>query len=529
MKFNIQDYPIVFLDYDEPNADSNYKRILEVYEKTLRVSGIKGSDTAHKQVATIVGDAKRVTIIDGDNFVHSNLLNCQIELVDTVDLDNSVISFSALNPVNGNCYGNGGIKNWPVSLLKTMQTHENSTDKNSVDFDFTTYLQLNRHMSETHINASPLQAWRAGFREGVKLCMENGKIVNDLSEINWRNYDRLWRWMHLGLDLENGLWAIYGARMAVYLALVTKYDIANLRDFDNLNSMFNGANESYQHKILDEANRIGNLIKIKTNDHKIKNVLSPEESIDFKKIPCILRSTETFIKYKFHPPYDIVFISYDEPNADETFEKLKERFPKVKRVHGVKGIHNAHIAAAKLCATDYFWVVDGDNDVVENFEFEYEVNFYEEPKVRVWRCQNPINGLVYGYGGVKLLPRMQTIQMNTLSTDMTTSISKVYEPIFKISSITNFNTDPFHTWRSSFRECVKLSSQVIERQNDEETLSRLNTWCTVGLDKPFGKYAIDGAKQGREFGTKNKGNIEQLKLINDFNWLKSKFDETYNQ
>ena len=50
--------------------------------------------------------------------------------------------------------------------------------------------------------------------------------------------------------------------------------------------------------------------------------------------------------------YDIVFISYQEPNADENYDKLKERFPLAKRVHGVKGIHQAHIEAAKKCIED---------------------------------------------------------------------------------------------------------------------------------------------------------------------------------
>ena len=53
--------------------------------------------------------------------------------------------------------------------------------------------------------------------------------------------------------------------------------------------------------------------------------------------------------------YDIVFISYNEPNADANFERLQARFPTVKRVHGVKGIHQAHIAAAKKCFTKMFW------------------------------------------------------------------------------------------------------------------------------------------------------------------------------
>ena len=45
--------------------------------------------------------------------------------------------------------------------------------------------------------------------------------------------------------------------------------------------------------------------------------------------------------------YDICFISYNEPDAEERYEKLSKRFPRIKRVHGVKGIHQAHITAAK--------------------------------------------------------------------------------------------------------------------------------------------------------------------------------------
>ena len=36
--------------------------------------------------------------------------------------------------------------------------------------------------------------------------------------------------------------------------------------------------------------------------------------------------------------FDIIFISFDEPNADENWKLLKEIAPHAKRVHGVKGI-----------------------------------------------------------------------------------------------------------------------------------------------------------------------------------------------
>ena len=221
--------------------------------------------------------------------------------------------------------------------------------------------------------------------------------------------------------------------------------------------------------------------------------------------------------------YDIVFISYQEPNADENWIRLKTRFPFAKRVHGVKGIHQAHIAAASYCSTDMIWVVDGDAIVLDEFNFEYKPHDLEY--VFVWRSQNAVNDLEYGNGGIKLLPRKMTLHMDLSKPDMTTSISTKFKPVFELSNINCFNTDPFNTWKSAFRECTKLASAVIDRQKQDETDIRLDTWCTKGADRMYGEYAIAGARAGREYGTVNRGNIESLKKINDFEWLNKNFKE----
>ena len=219
--------------------------------------------------------------------------------------------------------------------------------------------------------------------------------------------------------------------------------------------------------------------------------------------------------------YDIVFISYQEPFADENYAALKARFPMAKRVHGVKGIHQAHIAAAKKCFTKMFWIVDGDAQILDSFNFDYEVPSHQLDHVHVWRAKNPINGLVYGYGGVKLFPRKLTIDMDTSKSDMTTSISEHFIAVDEVANITEFNTSPFETWKGAFRECTKLSSKTITRQNNEETESRLNTWCTKGSKERYGNYSIAGANAGREFGISNRSNIS---FINDFEWLQQQFD-----
>ena len=219
--------------------------------------------------------------------------------------------------------------------------------------------------------------------------------------------------------------------------------------------------------------------------------------------------------------YDIVFISYNEAYAEDNWNMLKSRFPTAKRVDGVKGIHQAHIKAAKKCFTKMIWVVDADAQIVDDFDFSYEVDKYSLDAVHVWRSRNPINSLEYGYGGIKLFPRNLTLKMDITKTDMTTSISDKFNAIPEVSNITAFNTDEYSTWRSAFRECAKLASKTIERQNEEETNERLRIWTTVGKDKQFGEYCIKGAIAGMEFGLSNSSNLYR---INDFDWLKVRFN-----
>jgi hypothetical protein len=271
--------------------------------------------------------------------------------------------------------------------------------------------------------------------------------------------------------------------------------------------------KEYVNVFKNDSDEYGGVFIVPKNYHIIKNEAKHGFFVNKKEIDIVAS------KLKF----DIVFVSYNEPNADENWKKIKERFPKANRVHGVKGIHQAHIEAAKLCQTTMFWVVDGDAIIEPDFDFYIKVPKWDRDAVHVFRSKNPINDLIYGYGGVKLLPRELVLNMDVNSVDMTTSISKKFIMVDEVSNITNFNTDPFSTWKSAFRECVKLSSKVIDGQIDDQTQERLDIWCTVGADRPFGEYAIKGAIAGKEFGTSNLDNKEMLKKINDWEWLENEF------
>jgi len=226
---------IVFLSYDEPNAEKNYADLLAKVPWAKRVHGVKGSDAAHKACAAL-SDTEYFVTVDADNIVDPKFLEVEIDL-DALGLTSeNVFSWCGRVSVNGLMYGNGGLKLWTRKFVNEMKTHENSDPndvKGKVEFCFDDrYYQFNENYSESIVTASPFQAWRAGFREGVKMSLDQGAKVGDLKKIWWQNYHRLLIWCNVGADVKNGLWSIYGAREGCYRTNCTDWDYANVRDFD---------------------------------------------------------------------------------------------------------------------------------------------------------------------------------------------------------------------------------------------------------------------------------------------------------
>ena len=108
------------------------------------------------------------------------------------------------------------------------------------------------------------------------------------------------------------------------------------------------------------------------------------------------------------------------------------------------------------------------------------------------------------------------------SLDLTGSMPKL-KVISKVSNITAYNTDEFSTWRSAFRECVKLCYNIKIQPDNPAHIQRYNRWKTVGSDRAFGKYAVEAAVQAEQFVKDNTA----LTSINDRSWLEQRFDSLY--
>lgn len=266
---NVLDCDIIYLSYDEPNAERNYADLLTKVPWAKRVHGVKGSDAAHKACAKL-SQTDRFITVDGDNVIRKDFVNQKVEIDDSVDLSKSVISWGAYNIINGLIYGNGGIKCWPKDYVLNMRTHENADPDNikaQVDFCWDAhYIQQNDCYSDIHNNATPLQAWRAGFREGVKMTLLEGSKLADpgqsRKQIHWKNLERLMIWSHIGMDVENGIWAIYGARHGCYKTNLTDWNYQNVRDFEHLNDLWKNEviTSINEDNILDEIEKLGEQI-----------------------------------------------------------------------------------------------------------------------------------------------------------------------------------------------------------------------------------------------------------------------------
>jgi hypothetical protein len=75
--------------------------------------------------------------------------------------------------------------------------------------------------------------------------------------VSSRNLDNLTIWHNIGADVENGMWAIYGARLGTYMTMLTEWDHANVQWFDNYITLW----EEHAHRDPEtEATAIGEVL-----------------------------------------------------------------------------------------------------------------------------------------------------------------------------------------------------------------------------------------------------------------------------
>jgi len=142
-------------------------------------------------------------------------------------------------------YGNGGLSSWTRTYVQNMHTHENTDGRTETQVEFCfdpLYWSMHDCYSTTYPNGSAFQAWRAGFREGVKMCLDRGRrptVTEFQTRVHQRNLDHLTIWHNIGADADYGYWAMAGARQGTYMTMLTNWDYLQVQNFDALAELWN--------------------------------------------------------------------------------------------------------------------------------------------------------------------------------------------------------------------------------------------------------------------------------------------------
>ena len=247
-QIDIADLDCVYLSYDEPEKEEFWVRIKNMVPWATRVDGVKGSDAAHKAAAA-ASHTERFILIDGDNIPNAEFFNQTLRFP-TPEYEQAVFRWRARNHINGLMYGNGGLSSWTKDFVENMRTHE-ATDgrvETEVEFCFDPlYWPMYDCYSTTYPNGSAFQAWRAGFREGVKMCLNKGAkptVEEFQAQVHKRNLDHLTIWHNIGADVNNGYWAMAGARQGTYMTMLTNWDHRQVQDFGALAEIWQSVKDS---------------------------------------------------------------------------------------------------------------------------------------------------------------------------------------------------------------------------------------------------------------------------------------------
>ena len=181
-------------------------------------------------------------------------------------------------------YGNGGLSIWHKDFVYAMKTHENTdgSDDTAVEFCFhPDYWAMHDCYSTTYPDTTPFQAWRAGFREGVKMCLDRGtkpSIAEFYKRVVSRNYDNLCIWQTVGADNDNGTWAILGARHGTYKTMMTEWDYTQVQSFDSLQTIWDA--EVKYVDLVEDTHKYGDVLRTRLGLNIVD--MSPAESRFFK-------------------------------------------------------------------------------------------------------------------------------------------------------------------------------------------------------------------------------------------------------
>jgi hypothetical protein len=253
-------------------------------------------------------------------------------------------------------------------------------------------------------------------------------------------------------------------------------------------------------------------------------IIVPKEAKDYvEKELYDYPYIKTASKLGLSKPLDIVFLSNGEKCADENYEHLlavtKGLKNRVVRVDGVNGRVEAYHAALQASQTKWAFTVFAKLKVDTKFDWGWQPDRLQIPKHYIFHAKNPLNNLEYGHQG--MIAYNQKLTLNNFGDGLDFTLDDPHETVRILSGVANFNTDAYSTWRTAFREVIKLKSDYTDISQE-----RLKIWLTKAKGK-FAQDCLQGANDAVEYYDSVSGDIDQLKLSYEWDWLKEFYNRKY--
>jgi hypothetical protein len=138
----------------------------------------------------------------------------------------------------------------------------------------------------------------------------------------------------------------------------------------------------------------------------------------------------------------------------------------------------------------------------------------QQPKHYIFHAANPVNGLVYGHQA--MIAYNRELVLNNTGHGLDFTLDSAHEVVPVLSGVARYNDTPWMTWRTAFREVLKLKASL----PDVEAEYRLNKWLTHGR-LTNGEWSVWGAEDAAEYYDSVAGDFEQLRKSYDWAWLAS--------
>jgi hypothetical protein len=238
--------------------------------------------------------------------------------------------------------------------------------------------------------------------------------------------------------------------------------------------------------------------------------------------PYIIKQKQ---KYLAPALLDIIYISNGEPEAEQWFEHLQSTCGgRAKRIKDVTGRVLAYKAAAELSDTLWFFTVFAKLEVLPEFDWTWQPDWLQEPKHYIFHSRNPVNGLEYGHMGVIAYNKKLVLDTDDWGLDFT--LSRAHAVVPQVSAIAHYNTTPELTWRTAFREVLKLSDDIV-KTGSVESGYRMDIWLTQA-DGDHAEFSLLGAADAVDYYNKVNGDYTELMRSFEWAWLKEYYASRYS-